>query len=257
MNEIQNSKKLFTRIIINCILLLIMLVLVIICPILLQVIHVLVIFGVFAIGVALTIYASYSLYTSKSIKKIIITIFEYFQIALGALLIVQIVFGFIVFPATVNQSSMYPTLQEGERILVQPSKKIERFNIVVFEFDDQYQKKDMNIEDGTLLIKRVIGLPGENIKIENGKLYVNNQEVEDENSSKSKNLYLEQVLTDELKAKALQPDGSYIIPDGWYLLLGDNRPGSLDSEEFGLVKKSQIYGKAKFRMLNLFSWDKI
>ena len=64
--------------------------------------------------------------------------------------------------------------------------------------------------------------------------------------------------------QCLQEDGTYVIPDGWYFVMGDNRqytsnnqPLSIDSRSFGLVHESQIFGKVEYRVQTLFKWVKI
>jgi hypothetical protein len=67
-----------------------------------------------------------------------------------------------------------------------------------------------------------------------------------------------------MEEECLQPDGTYVIPEGWYVVFGDNRsyspsdtPLSIDSRTFGLVHESQIYGVVKFEVESIFKWNKI
>ena len=117
----------------------------------------------------------------------------------------------------VQGNSMVPTLKGNEvMILKKYDTSYERFDIVVVKAEGEY------------LIKRVIGLPGETIKYEDNKLYVNGVRIEDNHSSK---------LTADFEAE---------VPEGRYFVLGDNRTNSTDSRIIGAVKKSQIKGKTHF-----------
>jgi signal peptidase I len=135
---------------------------------------------------------------------------------------------FIATPVRVNGSSMYPTLKDGEiLILNKMDRKFKRFDIVVADVSD------------IKVIKRVIGLPGENISYENCKLYINGKETED---------FVKECITEDFSLENLY--GYDMIPEGYYFVMGDNRGDSADSRkyEIGLIKSNQIQGKATFRI---------
>lgn len=139
------------------------------------------------------------------------------------LLIIVLLFkNFIMTPIKVNGNSMAPTLDDGDIMILDiistKVKKIERFEIVVID-----QGKE-------LLIKRVIGLPGETIEYRGGYLYVNGKEVDDP-------FYNNFEFTEDMKVT---------VPEGEYFVLGDNRHNSLDSRTFGTFSKKQIKGKSDF-----------
>ena len=129
---------------------------------------------------------------------------------------------FIMTPVQVQGDSMEPTLNEGDiLILNKVSYKlhgIKRFSIVVID------------NDGTNLIKRVIGLPGETVKVEDNKLYINGE-------------FVEQDFLDE---KQVTEDFEITLEDGYYFVMGDNRNVSLDSRSLGPFPKSKIKGTASF-----------
>ena len=119
----------------------------------------------------------------------------------------------------ISGESMSPTLENGQLIVIY---KVEytpsRGDIVVF-----------NSPDGKELVKRVIGLPGETLKIEDGIIYVNGESIADEYQFST---------TASLPATT--------ILDGSIFVLGDNRDHSSDSREFGSIKITDIRGKMTF-----------
>lgn len=145
------------------------------------------------------------------------------------LILVVIIRTYIVTPVIVSGSSMVPTLENKELLIVRKigydGDSIKRFDIVV-------------VKDGEdEIIKRVIGLPGEHISYKNNKLYVNNKYIEEPyNFRDTKDFNLEEICT------------CSSIPDGQYLVLGDNRPISKDSRRLGLIEEENIVGKAEFRI---------
>ncbi len=136
---------------------------------------------------------------------------------------------FIMTPIRVNGESMSPTLEEKDIMILNKTayyfNKPKRFDIVVVNMPDEY------------LIKRVIGLPGEEIEYKDNTLYVNGKKV-DENFKHGK--------TEDFHIEKL---GSDTVPQGSYLVLGDNRESSLDSRELGFIKEDQLLGKTTFILL--------
>lgn len=142
---------------------------------------------------------------------------------------------FVIQPVKVEGTSMLPRLHDGERIFVNKFiyqfNKIQRGDIVVF----WYPKNP-----GQSFIKRVIGLPGDEIRITNGKLYINNQ------------LQPEPYISAEYNSNPV-PNKYWIVDDHHYFVMGDNRDASNDSRAWGLVPEKYIYGKAVFRYWPLTS----
>ncbi len=173
--------------------------------------------------------------TKKEKKKIVSeeqqdNTMEYFIYILIIFLIIMIR-TFIVTPVRVNGSSMYPTLKNGEIMILNKINyrfnDIKRFDIVVVNEEDQK------------IIKRVIGLPGETLKYENNTLYIDGQEVK------------EPYLKEETEDFNLKELGFTKIPEGYYFVMGDNRDNSKDSRIIGPVKRKQISGRTKLVILPL------
>lgn len=144
------------------------------------------------------------------------------------LLIIIIIRIFFYSPIRVNGSSMYPTLQDKEFMILNKiglQKGINRFDIVVVESNGKY------------IIKRVIGLPGESVMYNDNKLYINGKVIED-NYSKSETENFENV----------------ILKDNEYFVMGDNREISKDSRVIGPVNIKNIKGKTN---LVIFPFSKL
>ncbi|HHZ18117.1 MAG TPA: signal peptidase I [Acholeplasmataceae bacterium] len=198
--------------------------------------------------------------------------FADFLLTLNIILVtVQLFFLFLYFPATVDKTSMYPNLENGDRVIVRSRVQPQRFDVVVLKIDGKVNKLTLGIADGELLIKRVIGMPGDEFYYEDGYLHLNGELVPepyltdtDGNFLTSGSLYntytqdfdLSQYATIGDKAVCV-PDQACRIPEGYYFVLGDNRAYSIDSRNLGLFHKSQIVGVARYRIKTLFDWEKI
>lgn len=153
----------------------------------------------------------------------------------------------VIRPTVVKQTSMENTLKDGDYlILYKLAYKIhgpERGDIIVFS-SDAYNELN---GDKRLLIKRVIGLPGDAISIsEDDQLYINGKVYHEE--------YLKEGTTPIVDVPA--PGRTYVVPKDCYFCMGDNRGGSVDSRsnDVGPVKKESIKGKI---ILRLFPLSKI
>jgi len=122
----------------------------------------------------------------------------------------------------VDGFSMIPTLQDGEFVLVSKLNyqfgKVERGDIIVFHFPMDPEQE---------LIKRVIGLPGDTIGVQNGKVSVNGQ-----------------VLDEPYIAATPAYSGEWQVPDDQLFVLGDNRNESSDSHSWGFLPFEKVVGKA-------------
>ena len=153
-----------------------------------------------------------------------------------ALVIASTIKRFLFFVAFIPSGSMENTIMTGERLLVtrvHKPEKLERGSIVVF-----YSKEE-NVD----LIKRLIGLPGDRIKIVDGIVYVNGEEMaEPYVENKDKGTYFE--------------GNEIVVPDNSYFFLGDNRAGSIDGRFWSqpFIAAEDIKGQAR---LVIFPFNKI
>ena len=190
-------------------------------------------------------------------------IVEYSKSFFPVLLIVFLLRGFVVEPFRIPSGSMLPSLYIGDFILVNKfaygvkvpilNKKIlelsepERGDVVVFRYP-----RDPSLD----YIKRVIGLPGDHIAYYNKVLYVNSSPVSRSFIGQYKgpgqtfaNEYLEDLQGGQhamllLPARPNNLQGEYIVPEGMYFVMGDNRDNSNDSRVWGPVPESNLIGKA-------------
>lgn len=196
---------------------------------------------------------------------------EYAKSFFPVLFIVFFLRSFLVEPFQIPSGSMIPTLQVGDFILVNkfayglrvpvlnktfiPVGKPQRGDVMVF-FPPHQPK--------TYFIKRVIGLPGDKIRYTNNVLYLNDVEVKQEFVKKEfpewgsfcmNNQLKLTVVNEDLNGvvhkmqKCDQPsslgiDGTWVIDEGHYFMMGDNRDNSGDSRVWGTVSEDAIVGKA-------------
>lgn len=184
---------------------------------------------------------------------------------------------YIITPTVVKKSSMYPTLMENQRLLlsriIRTTKEIpNRGDIITFEKPSKisYTADEIDKENPIAkyeyipsnfikkfsyyileigkesYIKRVIALPGEHVKIENGKVYINGTELEEP--------YLQPNVVTTVDAKNYNYFSEFTVPEGYVFAMGDNRSQSTDCRAFGCVPVEKVESKVwiRFWPLNLF-----
>ena len=146
------------------------------------------------------------------------------------LISIAIAFIIIVFlyqPVRVEGTSMLPRLEDQDRLFINKFvyrfSAIERGDVVVFHYPRDPEKS---------YIKRVIALPGDRLRIENGTIWLNGQPQS------------EPYVPEEYRDAKSMPE--IVIPADRYFVMGDHRSISSDSREFGPVERPLIYGKAVF-----------
>ncbi|MGX7150159.1 signal peptidase I [Enterococcus ureasiticus] len=171
------------------------------------------------------------------------------KVLLLELLGAVVIAGFLVFILSiflfslpkVEGYSMVPTLREGDRVYVNKLGKLKTFELVYVRIPGTKEKE----------VRRIIGLPGQKIAYKNDQLQIDGEDREekfifDEQQTSQENGRL---YTDDFSIFTLT--GASEIPVGKYLVLGDNRPYSVDSRQYGLVDEKDIIGVVEMRLLPL------
>lgn len=210
-------------------------------------------------------------------KKIIKEISGWIICIVIAVILALLIKYFVLTPTVVKQESMYPTLEENQRLILNRLGRTfnqlpKRGDIITFEAptvtyrtkEDTYisnpiaiyEEQERNffenfsynvLEIGkTSYIKRVIGLPGDHVQIKNGKVYINDEELEED--------YLQPgIVTDA--AEGIFSD--IIVPENTVFAMGDNRNSSVDCRAFGCIPLEKIEGKVLIRFWTLNEFGKV
>lgn len=157
--------------------------------------------------------------------------FKYIVVAV----VVILVFVFVIGLQQVVGPSMSPTLKENDIVVINKLryklKSIDRGDVVIASVNDKY------------MIKRVIGLPGDELKIINGRIYLNGE------------LFDDYVDIDIEESGNLE--SGIKVNDNEYFIIGDNRNDSEDSRFYGTVSKKNIVGKVAFRIYPFSKFGRI
>lgn len=174
----------------------------------------------------------------KSKKK---ELLDWFIAIAVAVVFVIAIRTFIFSPIVVDGSSMMPTYEDGDRVIINKFSKqisgIDRFEVIVFE-----------APIGEDYIKRVVGLPGDSISYENDILYINGEALEEPYLDEYKEKLTDHApLTYNFNLESLT--GYKEIPEGYLFVLGDNRRKTTDSRDpnVGLVPMDKVLGTANVR----------
>lgn len=160
-----------------------------------------------------------------------VEIFEVALIAVGAVFLIR---SFLIQPFLVSGSSMVPNFSDGDYLLIDELtyrfREPRRGEVVVFRSPENFS---------TFFIKRIIGLPGEKVDIENGKIFI----VE---KNKTEKFLLEESY---ILSNVLTKGGVGLGLGGEeYFLLGDNRSYSFDSRSWGPLRRENIIGLVRLRL---------
>lgn len=196
-------------------------------------------------------------------------ILEWVECIVIAVVLALFIRYFVGTPTIVKQRSMYPTLVEGDRLVLNRLTKTfkkapSRGDIITFEAPSKlsYSPTDVNLsnpvaeynnEPKSLVakfkyyvlewgkisyIKRVIGLPGEHVEIKDGKVYINGVELDESE-------YLRDNVTTEPGIDGVFTD--IVVPEGYVFAMGDNRSESGDCRKFGCIPLEKIEGTVVLR----------
>jgi len=176
---------------------------------------------------------------------------EYAEALTVAILLALVIRTFVVQAFKIPSSSMEPTLQIGDHILVNkfiygvrlpyisgrllPFTTPQRGDVIVFIYPEDTSKD---------FIKRVVAVGGDTIEVKNKKVFVNGQAVEDPHA-----FYAEADKPYREKRDNMKPTE---VPEGRLFVMGDNRDRSYDSRFWGFVDVNEVKGKA---FIIYFSWD--
>ncbi|PIP14972.1 signal peptidase I [Candidatus Roizmanbacteria bacterium CG22_combo_CG10-13_8_21_14_all_35_9] len=170
---------------------------------------------------------------SKAIKAVIDFVMDVLEtvVFIGSMFIV--IYLFILTPNQVKGASMEPSFYSGEYILTSrvtyKFRKMQRGDVIVFK-----SPKNPDIE----YIKRIIGLPGDQIMIKNAQIFVNNTLINERYISAPTNLWDGGCVID---------GEAYTVTNDSLFVMGDNRPRSSDSREFCAVKTDSVIGQVFYR----------
>ncbi len=157
------------------------------------------------------------------------TLKELVQIVVLAFILSFVLRTYIVEARQIPSGSMKPTLQIGDRLMVDKIlfkfSDLQRGDIVVFK---PTPAASINTGADTYFIKRIIGLPGDEVSVAGGKVYINGQP-------------LDEPYEAEPPAYAYGPEK---VPDGMLFVMGDNRNYSADSHIWGFLPEENVKGKA-------------
>lgn len=205
----------------------------------------------------------------KKEKSLIREIVEWVVCIISALVVAVVIKHYIFTPTLVQQGSMTPTIMSGERVVINRlsrtfGSEINRGDIVTFEAPDStdydngvavynetkgffnFLMHDMFEFTKVSYIKRVIGLPGDHVYIDDeGNVFLNGELLEEE------------YLTEGLKTPRLGDFYEVIVPDGYFFAMGDNREASKDCRSFGCIPFEKMEGTVSFRFWPFTRWGKI
>lgn len=183
--------------------------------------------------------------------------FQWIQAIVLAIIIALLIRAFIFEPVQVQGQSMEPTLQTGERLIVykfgymvdKPKRgdiiviKVQEGRRTLLPFIDKYPllKKIFPYYDELDYVKRIVGLPGEELTFQDGKVYINGELLKEPYVS----------------GMTFSSDYKIVVPQNNYFVMGDNRECSRDSREIGTIHLSNIKGKAVLRFWPFKSFGSI
>ena len=170
------------------------------------------------------------------------TIVEYVVLAVVAVAVALLIQAFLVKPYRIPSESMENTLLIGDRVLVDRISwrfsEPQRGEITVFH-------PPAPLTGGPVLIKRIVGMPGDVISLSDGYVYINGRKLDE---PYVRRIGGRQEPTDAFtNGLAWSLQRPYHVPAGTYFMMGDNRTDSGDSREFGPVPRSQLVGHAFWR----------
>lgn len=204
-------------------------------------------------------------------------ILEWIGCIVIAVILALLIKYFIGTPTIVKKTSMYPTLKDEERLILNRIPRTlhqmpERGDIITFKEPSKYYLTKEELNESVVAryenepdslwkkftynvleinkpsyIKRVIALPGEHVEIKNNKVYINGEELDE-------SAYLgADVITDNGRGECTD----FIVPENCVFAMGDNRTGSMDCRCFGCIPLEKIEGKVLIRLTPFSRFGKV
>ncbi|MBQ1184027.1 MAG: signal peptidase I [Clostridia bacterium] len=177
----------------------------------------------------------------KETKSVWAEAYEWIDSVVLTVMVLLLVFTFLFRQVKIDGDSMYPTLEDGERVIISDVFYTPKYGDIIVISSEVY--------DNIPIIKRVIATEGQWVEIASGNVYVGEDRL---NMLKVSDEFVGDVYTEEIIASGLLGKYDYPIqvPKNHVFVLGDNREVSLDSrtEVIGFVDCRQILGKALYRV---------
>jgi signal peptidase I len=165
---------------------------------------------------------------------------ENIQILLIALILALLVRAYVAEPRFIPSDSMVPTLQIGDRLVVEKVsyrfREPEFGEIVVFDPPVQLQRQGYSKDQA--FIKRIIGKPGQTVEVKDHKVFVDHKPLDESYIAEAPQYSL----------------GAMTVPENSFFVMGDNRNNSNDSHVWGFLPRQNILGRAWFRF---FPFDRL
>ena len=177
------------------------------------------------------------------------TLREYFESIVVAVILALFVRTFVFQAFKIPTGSMKPNLLVGDHLIVNkfifapaasaierallPMRRIERGDILVFKYPEEPERD---------FIKRVIGLPGDTLELQNQTILINGQPLAEPYT----HYLFPEALSSHLEGDVRRKYGPVTVPEGHYFMMGDNRDDSQDSRFWGFLPQSYVKGRALF-----------
>ncbi|MBI2607423.1 MAG: signal peptidase I [Candidatus Doudnabacteria bacterium] len=182
-------------------------------------------------------------------SHIMLFIWDFLKVILIALAVIIPIRYFLFQPFIVSGSSMEPNFSNGQYLIIDEIsyrfRQPQRGEVLVIRFPEDRKQ---------FFIKRVLGLPGEQVKIENGRVIIFN--TEHPNGAVVEEVYLSnQGLTFPHNTSLVGGKNVLTLKEDQYFMLGDNRLASSDSRDWGILKEQDIVGRVFLRALPITTFD--
>jgi len=166
------------------------------------------------------------------LKKLGSFLVEILQVVVFAISIFLFIYLLVMQPHKIKGSSMEPNFHDGEYLLTDKVSyrfgDPQRGEVIVFKAPPDFKDE---------FIKRIIGIPGDQVMVKGGHVYLNDEELVES--------YLPDYFITQA-GKIVAEGAAFIVPEGTYLVFGDNRNHSYDSRNFGSIDRDKIVGRAWF-----------